>query len=92
MPEGWPEREAAYLQEDDATRFSEFLSAIDGAITTAEPADWLLRELQDFERTIAESAIEHLQSTAEGQATLDAIRAAAIARFLTQQQGGRTNT
>ena len=82
MPERWPENESIYLQDDDATQFSEFRDAIDGAISAAEPADWLLRELKDFERTIAELAIENLQSTAEGRATLDAIRATAVARFL----------
>ena len=81
-PDQWPENESIYLQDDDATRFSEFRDAIDGAISAAEPADWLLRELKDFERTIAELAIENLQSTAEGRATLDAIRATAVARFL----------
>lgn len=85
MPERWPENESIYLQDDDATRFLEFRHAINGAIIAAEPADWLLRELKDFERMIAELAIADLQSTEEGRATLDAIRATAVARFLTEQ-------
>ena len=68
-PDQWPENESIYLQDDDATRFSEFRDAIDGAISAAEPADWLLRELKDFERTIAELAIaEPAKLTAEGRA------------------------
>ena len=91
MPERWPENESIYLQDDDATQFSEFRDAIDGAIAAAEPADWLLRELKDFERTIAESAIADLQNSPEGRAALDAIRATAIERFWTRRQAERTN-
>ena len=85
MPEGWPENESCYLLDDDATRFQEFRDAISEAINSAEPADWLLRELKDFERTIAEAVIEDLQATPVGQSTLDAIRAAAVARFRAEQ-------
>ncbi len=85
MPEGWPENESRYFLDDDATRFQEFRDAIDGAINGAEPADWLLRELKDFERTIAETAFEDIQATPVGQDTLEAIRAAAVARFRAEQ-------
>ena len=92
QPEDRPEEGPYYLRVDDATRFPEFRNAIDGAVISAEPADWLLRELKEFERMVAELAIEDLQSTPEGQATLDAIRAIAIERFWTERQAaGRTN-
>ena len=84
-PKDWPENESFYLSEDDATQFPGFRSAIDDAITGAEPADWLLRELQSFEQMIAEDAIANLQDAPEGQAALDAIRATAIEHFWLQR-------
>lgn len=80
MSENWPEEQSFYLKTDDATQFSEFREAVDGAIIGAEPAPWLLRDLKEFEQRIAEDAIEDLQNTAEGQVILDAIRAIAIYR------------
>ncbi len=80
MPENWPQEQSLYLQTADATHFSEFREAVDGAIVGAEPAPWLLRDLKEFERLIAEDAIEGLKNTPEGQAILDAIRAIAIYR------------
>lgn len=80
IPDKWEENESYYLVTDDATQFSEFREAVDGAIRGAEPAPWLLRDLKEFERLIAEDAIEDLQNTTEGQVTLDAIMAVAIYR------------
>ena len=80
IPENWPEEQSFYLQTDDATHFSEFREAVDGAIIRAEPAPWLLRDLKEFERLIAEDAIEDLRNTPEGQAILDAVRAISIYR------------
>lgn len=89
VPESRPENGSFYLRTDDATRFSEFRDAVDGAIAGAEPADWLVRDLKEFERMIAEFAIEDLQSTPEGLATLDAIRAIAVERLWTERLAGR---
>lgn len=80
IPDEWEENESYYLIADDATQFSEFRDAVDGAIRVADPAPWLLRDLREFERLIAEGAIEDLQNTSEGQVILDAIRAIAIYR------------
>ena len=85
IPDEWGETESYYLVTDDATQFSEFLDAVDGAIRAANPAPWLLRDLREFERLIAEDAIEDLQKTPEGQVILDAIRAIAIYRH--RQEG-----
>ena len=74
------EYESYYLVMDDATQFSEFRDAVDGAIRAADPAPWMLRDLREFERLIAEDAIKDLQNTPEGQVILDAIRAIAIYR------------
>ena len=80
IPDEWEENQSHYLVTDDATQFSEFRDAVDGAIRGSEPAPGLLRDLKEFERLIAEDAIEDLQNTPEGQVILDAIRAIAIYR------------
>ena len=85
IPDEWEENQSYYLVTDDATQFSEFREAVDGAIRGAEPAPWLLRELKEFEQEIAEFVIEGLQNTSEGQVILDAIRAIAIYRL--RQEG-----
>ena len=85
IPDEWEENESYFLVTDDATQFSEFREAVDGAIRGAEPAPWLLRDLKEFEQMIAEDAIEDLQNTPEGQVILDAIRAIAIYRL--RQEG-----
>ena len=85
IPDEWEENQPYYLVTDDATQFSEFREAVDGAIRGAEPAPWLLRGLKEFEHEIAEFVIEGLQNTSEGQVILDAIRAIAIYRL--RQEG-----
>ena len=85
IPDEWEENESYYLVTDDATHFTEFREAVEGAIRAAEPAPWLLRDLREFERLIAQDAIEDLQNTPEGQVILDAIRAIAIYRH--RQEG-----
>ena len=84
LPDGWPDNEPLYLSEHDAGQFPELTNAIKGAIMGAEPGGRLMAELKSFERMIAEFAIEDLQNTPEGRATLDAIRATAIERFGTR--------
>lgn len=91
LPDGWPDNEPFYLSDEDSGQFPELTNAINGAIIGAEPGGWLMAELKYFERMIAEFAIEDLQDTPEGRATLDAIRATAIERFWTQRQSVRTN-
>ena len=91
LPDDWPENESIYLGGNDAERFPELTNAVSGAIMAAEPGGWLMAELKYFERMIAEFAIEDLEDTPEGRATLDAMRATAIERFWTQRQGERTN-
>ena len=86
IPDEWVENESYYLVTDDATQFSEFRDAVDGAIRAAEPAPWLLRDLKEFELLIAEDAIEDLQNTLEGQTILEAIRAIAIYRRRQEEQ------
>ena len=92
LPDDWPENEPIYLNDADAERFPELDNAVSGAITAAEPGGWLMEELKSFERIVAEFAIEELQDTPEGRATLDAIRATVIERFWTQRQAERTNS
>ena len=84
-PKGLEEYESYYLVPDDATQFSKFRDAVDGAVDVAWPAPWLVRELKEFEQEIAESALEILQDTPEGQAILDAMLAIAIYRH--RQEG-----
>ena len=88
LPKGLEEYESYYLVTDDATQFSKFRDAIDGAVDVAWPAPWLVRELKEFEQEIAESALEILQATPEGQAILDAMLAIAVYR---QRQEGQSN-
>lgn len=91
LPDGSRDNEPLYLSEHDAGQFPELTNAINGAIIGAEPGGWLMAQLKYPERMIAEFAIEDLQNTPEGQATLGAIRATAIERFGAQRQSGRTN-
>ena len=85
-PKGLEEYESYYLVPDDATHFSKFRDAVDGAVDVAWPAPWLVRELKEFEQEIAESALEILQDTPEGQAILDAMLAIAIYRHRQEAQ------
>ncbi|MXZ90927.1 MAG: hypothetical protein F4W95_09935 [Chloroflexi bacterium] len=89
LPDDWPGNEPIYL--GDGEQFPELTNAVNGAIISAEPGGWLMEELKSFERTIAEFTIEDLQSTPEGRATLDAMRATAVERFWTRRQAERTN-
>jgi hypothetical protein len=88
-PQDWKEDESYYLYKGDATQFSEFRASVDWAIRGAEPTNRLLRELKDFERMIAELAIESLQNTQEGQAILEAMQAIAVYRH--KQEGQSHN-
>jgi len=85
-PERWPKDESYYLAKDDATQFSEFRNAVSEAINAIDPPQWLLRELKEFEQTIAEDAVEALQNTPEGQTVLDAMQAIAVYRHRQERQ------
>ena len=91
LPDDWPENEPIYLGDNDAEQFTELTNSVNGAIMAAEPGGWLMAELKYFEQMIAEFAIEDLQSTPEGRASLDAMRAIAIERFRTGRQAGMAN-
>ena len=70
----YKEREPLFLQESEAVSFNVFNDVVNDAISEVEPAPWLMRDLKEFEQEIVETAIKDLESTAEGQAFLNAIR------------------
>ena len=81
LPKDWPENEPYYLNRDDALNPPRLREAIEGAIRRAEPGGWLSEELAHFERSIAEDAIQYLESDPAGRTMLDAIRAVAIESY-----------
>ena len=86
LPDGWPENEPIYLQENDVASSSIFQEALDDVINGAEPAPWLLRDLKEFEQMLVEYVIEGLGETAEGRTFLNAMRASANWQSWSQRQ------
>ena len=91
LPEGWDHREPYYLQEDVPALCEAFKGDLEVSINGAEPADWLLRELEDFERGIAEELLAYLISQPETRHTINTLKTIAVerARAGSNQQGGQ---
>lgn len=86
LRDDWDDNEPLYLQESDIASSDIFREVLDGVISGAEPAPWLLRDLKEFEQMLVEYVIEGLEDTSEGSHFLNVMRANVNWRSWAQQQ------
>ena len=93
LPPHRPDYEPHYLNDAAIPHPDEFNSAVDSAISGADPGRRLIEELLYLQRELAEMVIAELDSTGVGRAVLDSLRASVIEQFWTerQQQEEQTN-